>query len=188
MKGSTTVQDILDSAQALVQRQGYNAFAYKDIAQDVGIRGASIHYHFPTKADLGVALVRRYRNVVDVQLEHLNSLPAPEALRRFGRLYQSVTTEDGRVCLNLMLAADLPTLPEPVANELRRSLEAQEAWLEAVMEEGARSNTLTLRTSPREEARSLLALTEGAMLLARVAGDPLRFSAVYDHVLSALIV
>lgn len=186
MEGNT-VQQILDSAQALVQRRGYHAFAYKDVAAEVGIRGPTIHYYFPSKADLGVALARRYRDAVNARLEALRPLPAAEALRGFGRLHQSVTTEDGRVCLNLMLAADLPALPDEVAAEVRRSLEANEAWLESVLEGGARRGELRLRASPGEEARALLALTEGAMLLARVSNDPGRFSAVFERALEPLL-
>ncbi|MDP2026901.1 TetR/AcrR family transcriptional regulator [Sulfuriferula sp.] len=41
----------------MVQRRGFNDFSYADIANEVGIRKASLHHHFPTKTDLGLALI-----------------------------------------------------------------------------------------------------------------------------------
>src|SRR5579862_1588267 len=57
---SSTRDRILDIAQRLIQSRGYNAFSFDDLAEELDIRTASIHYHFPTKADLGIALLRRY--------------------------------------------------------------------------------------------------------------------------------
>lgn len=55
-----TKDNILDTMQALIQTRGYSAVSYQDIAAELGIRKASIHYHFATKSELGVAVVERY--------------------------------------------------------------------------------------------------------------------------------
>ena len=52
--------EILDAAETMIQSQGYNGFSFREIADQVGIKSASVHYHFPTKADLGAAVARRY--------------------------------------------------------------------------------------------------------------------------------
>jgi len=39
---------------------GFHACSFREIATDVGIKSASVHHHFPAKADLGAALVARY--------------------------------------------------------------------------------------------------------------------------------
>ncbi|WP_254065657.1 TetR family transcriptional regulator [Acidisoma sp. L85] len=33
---------------------------FRDLAAQVGIKAASIYHHFPSKADLGAAVARRY--------------------------------------------------------------------------------------------------------------------------------
>ena len=58
-----TAELILDAAQVLVQEVGFNGFSYAHIAEKVGIRTASIHYHFPNKEDLGEALITRYTEI-----------------------------------------------------------------------------------------------------------------------------
>src|SRR5258706_8540998 len=57
---SDTGEQILDLAETLIQTRGYSAFSYQDIADSLGIRKASIRYHFPSKTELGIAVVDRY--------------------------------------------------------------------------------------------------------------------------------
>ena len=53
-------QRIMDTAEQLAQTCGFNGFSYADIAVRLGVTKASLHYHFPTKAELGRALIARY--------------------------------------------------------------------------------------------------------------------------------
>ena len=57
---SRTAEQILDLAEMLIQTRGYSAFSYQDISDALGITKASIHYHFASKTDLGIAVVDRY--------------------------------------------------------------------------------------------------------------------------------
>src|SRR5262249_62282732 len=57
----STSERILDTAQALAQVRGYNGFSYADISAELAIAKPSIHYHFPSKAQLAQALIARYR-------------------------------------------------------------------------------------------------------------------------------
>ena len=63
-RGRTEAADtrsrILDVAERLVQTRGFNGFSYADIAAELQISKASLHYHFPSKAELGEALIGRY--------------------------------------------------------------------------------------------------------------------------------
>ena len=56
-----THERILNAAERLMVSCGYNAFSYADISAEVGIGKATIHHHFPTKADLAAAVLARYR-------------------------------------------------------------------------------------------------------------------------------
>src|SRR5271170_6309988 len=57
---SDTAARILDVAERLVQVRGYNGFSYADIAAELQITKAALHYHFAGKAELGEALITRY--------------------------------------------------------------------------------------------------------------------------------
>ncbi|GEM46331.1 TetR/AcrR family transcriptional regulator [Deinococcus cellulosilyticus] len=171
---------ILDVAQHLVQERGFNAFSYKDISQALGIKNASIHYHFPGKTDLGVALVRRYRNRLHQVLSQLQQQPqgAPQMLEVYLVGYRTVVHEDGRICLCAALAADLNTLPESIQTEVAAFFQLNQDWLSRVMEQGSESGQLKFSGSPQHAAEVFLATLEGGMLLARSYRDMGRFEQI----------
>ena len=61
MRNTPVIEQVLDLAQSLIQLRGYNAMSYRNLADEIGVKTASIHYYFPTKEDLGLALLKRYR-------------------------------------------------------------------------------------------------------------------------------
>src|SRR5436853_6688359 len=87
-----TKSQILDIAERLVQTQGFNGFSYADIAAELGITKASLHYHFATKAALGSALIIRYGAEFGRALEEIDqsAVDAREKLRRYAGLYADV--------------------------------------------------------------------------------------------------
>ncbi|WP_263818725.1 TetR/AcrR family transcriptional regulator [Salinibacter sp.] len=179
-----TATRILDTAQDLVQRRGYNAVSYGDLADELDLTTTAIHYHFPAKADLGQALVRRYRRqssqtraALEDQHENLR-----ERLVQYVELFSGIL-ENGGLCLCGILAADTETLPDKVQREIQRFFAEQEDWLTTII--GADSSGdagLQGCPSPRATARVLLAAVEGAMLT-----TPQRDPETYTDTLRRLI-
>lgn len=176
---------VLDVAELLAQTRGYNGFSYADIALQLSVTKASLHYHFPSKADLGRALVDRYRAAFESALEAIDrqASDARDKLRRYAALYESVLSNE-RMCLCGMLAAEYATLPAPMQKGLTAFFDANERWLTAVLDEGLRTAVFQFNDSTNERARVLLGALEGAMLVARSYGDPQRFRAAAARVLS----
>src|SRR5580658_5832887 len=154
---------ILDVAEKLAQTKGYNGFSYADIAVQLGVTKASLHYHFPSKAELGAALIERYKVVFGKALDSIDARTVEpfKKLRLYVGLYDSVMRDD-RMCLCGMLAAEYATLPKPMQDGLKSFFEAN------------------------ERARVLLGALEGAMLVARSYGDPDRFRAAAACLLADL--
>jgi len=186
---STTSDVILASARALIVNGGYNGFSYADIADVVGIRKASIHHHFPTKADLVRTLVLRYRE--DAQsgvaaLENSGGQPL-DILRTYADHWAKCIEDASRpFCVCAMLASELPSLPPEVATEVTAFFRFLSRWLTAVMERGAVTGSLTLSSPPEVEAETFLACVHGAMLSARAYGRPDMFAAVLHPALQRL--
>ena len=178
---------ILDVAEELAQTRGYNGFSYADIALQLGVTKASLHYHFPSKAELGRALIERYRHLFGAALEAIDQqIQDPrKKLRRYVDLYNSVLSNE-RMCLCGMLAAEFATLPAPMQDGLKLFFDANERWLTTVLDEGRRAGMLSFKESANERARVLLGALEGAMLVARSYGDPLRFRSAAGYVLADL--
>lgn len=183
-----TAERILDLAQRLVQTRGYNGFSYADIAEELGIRKASLHHHFATKEDLGRELMARYRRRFAQALAAIDAggKDPRRRLQAYAGLYAAVLRDGDRMCLCGMMAADFTTLPRAVRDEVRRFFDANEAWLAGVLREGRRSRSLKFQGTPENEARLLLDGLEGAMLVARSYGDPARFDTTSRRLLAAL--
>jgi len=169
-----TADRILDVAERLVQTRGYHAFSYADVSEAVGIRKAGVHYHFPSKDDLGRAVAARYRARFAEVLARLDATrKGPGAkLRAYAGLYEAVLADGLRACLCGMLAADFLTLPGAVRAEVADFFADQEAWLARVLAAGRAAGTLVFRGSPVREAQALLSGLEGALLVARARAAP----------------
>ncbi len=176
---------VLDVAERLAQTRGYNGFSYANIAAQLGVTKASLHYHFPSKAELGRALIDRYRADFSAALKAIaqNESDPRAKLHRYAALYESVLRNE-RMCLCGMLAAEYATLPSPMQKGLTTFFDENERWLKAVLEDGLRSGVFRFGDSTSKRARVLLGALEGAMLVARSYGDPRRFHATAGQVLA----
>jgi TetR/AcrR family transcriptional regulator, transcriptional repressor for nem operon len=178
---------ILDSAEWLVQSRGFNGFSYADVATELGITKASLHYHFPSKAELGRALIARYADRFVAALEEIDAVDrdAPAKIDAYARIYADVVRRN-RMCLCGMLAADYETLPGPMRDAVVAFFDDNEAWLTRVFEQGEAEGSLHLDGSARDAARALVGGLEGAMLVARPYGDVTRFEASATRLLASL--
>jgi TetR/AcrR family transcriptional regulator, transcriptional repressor for nem operon len=178
---------ILDVAERLAQTRGYNGFSYADIAAQLDVTKASLHYHFPSKAELGRALIERYRGHFGAALDAIDEQAQEphEKLKQYVGLYNSVLSNE-RMCLCGMLAAEYATLPTPMQEGLTLFFDANERWLTAVLKEGLRAGTFLFREPASERARVILGALEGAMLVARSYGSPRRFQVAAAYVLADL--
>ena len=181
-----TASRILDAAERLVQLRGFNGFSYADVAAELGISKASLHYHFPGKAELGQALIERYAGRFTSSLEAIDQreIDARTKLDAYAQLYADVLRRK-RMCLCGMLAAEYQTLPKPMAAAVVRFFDDQEAWLARVLEQGRAEGTLTFAGHASGAAQTIVGGLEGGMLVARPYGDPARFHAAATRLLAS---
>lgn len=168
---------ILATARLMVQARGYNALSFRDIAADVGVKSASVHYHFPTKGDLAAALVRQYIDDVEAGLAHLRtqSKDPKELMRRYTGVFRAALENDNRMCLCGIMAAEFSDIPDGARTEVERFAAVNIAWLSAVLFPRLDAATTA------QKAQAVLAAIQGAQLLARGRGD----LKVYDQTIAA---
>ncbi|MEM6451915.1 MAG: TetR/AcrR family transcriptional regulator [Cyanobacteria bacterium P01_D01_bin.105] len=190
-------QEIMDVAQDMIQTRGYNGFSYRDIANEIGIKSASIHYHFPGKGQLGRAVTARY---CDNFMQALRALEAQSQtntqalLRGYVELYRTTLIDSDRLCLCGMLAGEAETVPDEVKQEVRRFFKEQHQWLTKTIEQGLvkkdiLSNAQTTASKPTDAATwatTILSTLEGAMFVARGFSDSQQFNIAADHLLKNL--
>ncbi len=182
-KLSTTADDILRCARSLIAAGGYNGFSYADIADVVGIRKASIHHHFPSKAELVLTLVKQYRQAAEDGMNGLAQQvtgPVEQLQAYLGYWKSCIGDASAPFCVCAMLAGELPLLPAEVALEVRAYFRFLSGWLASALERGVQAGAITLRQSPQVEAEVFMATVHGAMLSARAYGDTAIFGSIMD--------
>ena len=177
----STQQKLIDSARFLIQTRGYNGFSYADVAEEVEVRKASIHHHFPTKADLARAVVEESRAGIVAQIALLAADdfdPAKMLGFYTGYWEKCITDATAPFCVAGMLAAELPSLPPELAACVREHFRDLSTWLETILTKGAQMGAFRLQGAASTEAEAFMSLIYGAMLTARAFGDPAKFAEV----------
>ena len=186
-KESGTSERILDIAERLVQTRGFNNFSYADIASELSITTASLHYHFPGKAELGQALITRYTQRFSHALHEIeqHEPTARAKLHAYAGLYADVL-RGKRMCMCGILAAEYQTLPKPMRSEVIRFFDENQKWLSDLLNEGQSDHTLAFNGAVDDVAQNILSTLEGAMLVARPYGGLQRFNAAANQLLNSL--
>ncbi|MEL6822830.1 MAG: TetR/AcrR family transcriptional regulator [Calditrichota bacterium] len=164
-----TRRRILKTAGKMLLANGYNGFSYRDIAEEVGIRKASIHYHFPSKAELGAAIVRNYHEWLIRWAEEMDTKHDTcfARLDAFFKLYRDFFGVGEKICMNGVLSANLNGLPEEMKEEFRKLLRFEHAWMKRVIKEGQESGEFKSDQSPGKLALLIGAAMQGAIQIAR---------------------
>src|ERR1700722_2349681 len=169
---------ILAAAKRTAQAHGYDGLNFRDLAAEVGIKAASIYHHFPSKADLGAAVARRYWEDSASDLEALLAeSPDPlHSLRRYPDTFRKALERDNRMCLCSFMAAEYDDLPEPVKREVQAFADVNVAWLGRVLCAAA---VVSVEES-QVRARAIFAAVAGAQLMARSRADISLYDALID--------
>jgi TetR/AcrR family transcriptional repressor of nem operon len=175
---SDTKQRIMDAARPTVQAHGYSGLSFRELAKEIGIKSASIHHHFPSKADLGAAVARRYWEDSAAALEALlaESSDPIRALRQYPGTFRKSLENNNRLCLCSFMAAEYDDLPEPVKKEVQAFADVNVAWLSKVL---SAANVVSSEES-EGRARAIFAAVAGAQLVARSCSDISLFDSLID--------
>lgn len=153
---------ILDAAESRARRGGYNGFSFRDLAEDVGIKSASVHYHFPTKERLAEVLAHRYVDRMAVYLGDPTKLQPRAAVKHLADIFIKANEADDQMCLCGVFAAESGSLPQQVLPEVAAFFDLISKWL----------NTALRPAESAPKATEIIAAFEGAMLMSRVMRDP----------------
>jgi TetR/AcrR family transcriptional repressor of nem operon len=170
---------ILTAARKTAQAHGYSGLNFRDLADSVGIKSASIYYHFPSKADLGAAVAKRYWEDTAAALEMMFAETADpaECLRRYPDIFRRSLENDNRLCLCSFMSAEYDDLPDAVKKEVQTFADVNVAWLSKVL-----SAATPLNSHDSElRARAIFSAVAGAQLLARSRAN----LALYDELIDS---
>lgn len=179
---------IMDIAEHLIMSRGFNRFSYKDISTKMRVKNAAIHYHFPSKNDLGLAVIRRDR----ARFKKWNGITAKQAvspvdmLNVFLELYTGYLNSGDYVCLASALETDFNTFSEEMQYETRVYAREMLDWFQNLLERGQEDGLFTFSETPEDKAFFTLSSIQGALQIARVTHKNL-FYRIIDKIKTELI-
>jgi TetR/AcrR family transcriptional repressor of nem operon len=164
---------ILDAAERHARRGGYHGFSFRNLAAEVGIKSASVHYHFATKGDLVAALAERYMARMRDTLGDASSLSASVAIKRLSEVFVNANETDDQMCLCGILGAEEGGLPEQLRPKITACFDLTMQWLEVALR----------RAGKGPKPVEVIAALEGGLIIARAKRDP----SILRGVVSALL-
>lgn len=172
-------ETLLSMAKAVVQARGYAGLSFRELAKAAGVKNPSVHYHFPTKGDLGAALARRYTEDGVAYLADLLDRSEDPAwlMDRYAEIFRAALENDNRMCLCGIMSAELDELPSEVRREIDAFGAANVDWIAKVL---ALSDPKRDAGARREHAMAIYTAIEGAQLVARGLQD----IGVFDRAIS----
>ncbi|ACB93720.1 TetR/AcrR family transcriptional regulator [Beijerinckia indica] len=175
---SSSREAILAAAKRTAQAHGYAGLNFRDLADEVGIKAASIYYHFPSKADLGAAVARRYWEDTASALESMlaETSDPVRCLRRYPEVFRKALATGNRMCLCSFMAAEYDDLPEAVKQEVQAFADVNVAWLSRLLSAAA----LVSDGESEQRARAIFAAVAGAQLIARSRSDIALYDSLID--------
>ena len=167
-----TRERILDSAQRLTQTRSFHGFSFQDIADEVGVRKASLYHHFDSKDDVAVAMLQRAADWVSAQIKSAEGLEPSERLETYFDLFRQIHGKGERMCPGGSFAAVFGAVSSPVQAALHRFAKMHLDWLEDVVRDGVELGQFTIGDQrPRDVATQISAGVQGALLVGRLTSD-----------------
>jgi TetR/AcrR family transcriptional repressor of nem operon len=169
---------IMEAARRTAQAHGYGGLNFRDIGAQIGIKAASIYHHFPSKADLGAAVAKRYWERTAAELDALSAAKGDpiEALRAYPGLFRRSLEEENRICMCSFMGAEYDDLPDPVKTEVQRFADVNVAWLARMLAE------ISMPAGKSQaRARAIFAAVAGSQLMARSRADLSLFDTLIEE-------
>jgi|SRR5690606_2731552 len=178
-------EEIIQLADTLIRQKGYNAFSFYEISDKVGIKTASIHYHFPAKSDLGIAVVDLHIKNLNGLIENLKSKSPTEKLAKFFSIYSNIQKES-KVCLVGSLATDFNTLESKLQDKLKEFSELMLGWVSSFLEEGKGQKVFQFESLPRTKALMIITNMLASVQLIRLTNTD-DFKKIKENITNDLI-
>lgn len=172
VRNTNTQRAILDLAESMLQDKGFNGFSYAHIAAKLSVKNAAIHYHFPSKEELGCAVIQRYRDRFKLWVNNarVKELSPEKKLDWFFGIYTNMRADHGKVCLAGSLETDFNSIPDSLRKQTQALTGEMLAWLQDTLNEGRDAGVFRFNGDAPSKASLILSSLQGGLQMARALG------------------
>lgn len=168
----------LDLGRHYLQTRGFNGFSFQTIADELGIKKASLHYYFASKEEMGMALLDDYEEAYIRWAKKVEELSAKKKLERMFDLFFKISLDEQKICPSGVLCSDFNTLPDNMKERLSTFHQTQRKWLIKTLRQGVRDKSFRKDLKISATADLLLSAIQGGLQMARLRGESSTFKAV----------
>ena len=172
---SKTKNEILDLAEGLLRTRGYHGFSYKDISVPLDIKNAAIHYHFPSKEDLGLAVIERTLDAFRVKTADWMIKSPVEKINLFIAVYEK-SQKNNMVCIMGALGPSFDTLPDKMQESLTKTSLEIKTWLASVLEDGMSSGEFNFMETIKEKTDLIISSLLSSLILNKITQEDILYS------------
>ena len=183
---TTTKSQALDLGRYYLQTRGYNAFSFQLIADELGIKKASLHYHFASKEDMGMALIEDYEKAYVESVEKMKDLSAADKLSRMIHIFCRMSQDQKKLCPLGVLSVDFNTVPAKMQKRLLEFHKVQQEWMMTTLKQGLAEKTLKKDLDLKFTTDLILATIQGGLLMARVRGESATLKNMLEKVIESI--
>lgn len=177
-----TQKSIIELGEMLIRTRGFHGFSYKDISEPMGIKNAAIHYHFPSKTDLGVAIIEKNIQGFQEHIKLMDGLPEDVQVRQFLEKVYLSSHEKGWVCISGALSPVFETLPAQMQEKISIMGENVILWLTGILKSGKEKNLFLFQEAPEIKAQLMVSSLLSSLLLSKTLGKE-----IFENIFSAVI-
>src|SRR5258706_7886201 len=172
VRTSNTQRAILDLAESMLQDKGFNGFSYAHIAAELNVKNAAIHYHFPSKEELGWSVIRRYRDRFQLWVNNarVKDLSPKQKLDWFFGIYTNTRADKGKVCLAGSLETDFNAIPDSLRHQTESLTKEMLSWLQTTLDEGREAGVFQFNGDTAGKGALILSVFPGGVQTAEALG------------------
>ena len=161
-----TKTELLHVASSMLLSKGLNGFSLQELASALSIKKSSLFHYYPSKAVLGVELIRFYQKSFSEWILRFENLSPEKQILNYGKKLTSWICKKQRVCPVGALGLEWNLVAPEIQIEVIKLHKLQKIWLKKLF------NRMPLRVSPSEAVIGTMALIQGSIQLARMNEDP----------------
>jgi TetR/AcrR family transcriptional repressor of nem operon len=179
-RGTATREKILDIAKSAVLAKGFQATSIDEIIAEAGITKSGFFYHFRDKNELARALVRRFRDQVEVALEDTFGRAGEltdDPLQRFLiglKLFAELVAEDhrdGSGCIIASICYQERLFDREVMSSIHDFSQSWRQRFRGYLSDIAKQYELAAGVDLDDFSDMLACIVDGAIIMARVNND-----------------
>ena len=176
-------QQIISTALDLLQIHGFDSFSYLDIANRLDITKASVHHHFPKKADLGVALceaISQWHQQEFTKILSVNATAQTKLSAYFDELFRFACGKN-KICPLSSLQADVSSLPDKMKQQIKQLDIEERQFIERILQQGIDDGDFHFIGSCQTQALMVVLNSKAALQYSRLHGTQ-----VFDSIVTQI--